>query len=346
METGARQATPPVRTESELIAALARDPFRFDFFRLARLLETVYRDLPRFGNADRPEDERVRFSQNPSLAFAPSSIEAFVPGEGGDPHRLFVRFLGLLGPNAPLPLHLTEFARGRELHNGDRALIRFLDIFNHRVIALFYKAWASAQKTADFDRPEESRFAMYIGSLIGMGMPSLFNRDSVPDRAKLFFAGRLAAQVRNAEGLAAILGDFFQIPAAIEEFHGFWMTLPEDSHCRLGESPETGSLGVSTIMGTRVRDAQLKFRIRLGPMTLASMKRLLPGGKAFRQIKDWVRLYAGEEYFWDLQLVLLAREVPDSRLGSSGRLGLDCWLKSKPFTDDCGEAIFEPICYS
>ena len=346
METGTGQATPPLTAQSELIAALNRDPFRFDFFRAARLLESVYRDSPRLGNADRPENEKVRFGQNPSLAFAPSSIEAFVPGKDGDPHRMFVRFLGLLGPNAPLPTYLTEFARSRELHAGDWTLSRFLDIFNHRIIELFHKAWASSQKTADFDRPEESRFAIYIGSLIGMGMPSLFNRDSVPDRAKLFFAGRLAAQVRNAEGLQAIVSDFFQVPATILEFCGFWMALPAENQCRTGESPETGSLGVNTVVGSRIRDAQLKFRIRLGPMTLASMERLLPGGKAFKQMKDWVRLYAGDEYFWDLQCVLLASEVPDSRLGTSGRLGLTCWLKSKPFNEDSDAAVFDPSCYS
>jgi type VI secretion system protein ImpH len=323
-----------------LIARLALEPQKFGFFRAVRLLESHFRDAPRIGSSQRLRDDWIRFGQKPSLAFAPASIEQF-DAPGANPARMFIQFLGLLGPNGPLPTHITEFIIGRILGAKDQTQARFLDVFNHRFVSLFYRAWASAQKTADFDRPELSRFAAYIGSLFGVGMDSVFHRDDVPDRAKLYFAGRLAGQTRHAEGLHAIVEGFFGIPTVIEEFTGFWMTLPEVNQCRLGESPETGSLGVNAVVGTKKYETQLKFRVRMGPMKLKDLQRMLPGGPSFKRLKAWVLNYIGYELKWDVQCVVLASEVPSACLGQFGQLGQSCWTKSLDFTKDAEDPIFE-----
>jgi len=331
----------PSREETDhLIDRLAANPHAFGFFRAVRLLESHFRDSPRIGSSQRLRDDWLRFGQKPSLAFSPSTIDQFnVPGDG--PARMFIQFLGLLGPNGPLPTHITEFIIGRILSAKDHTQARFLDIFNHRFVSLFYRAWASAQKTADFDRPESSRFAAYIGSLFGIGMESLYARDAVPDRAKLYFAGRLACQTRHAEGLHAIIEGFFGIRTTIEEFTGFWMNVPEANQCRLGESPETGALGLTTIVGAKKYDTQLKFRIRMGPMKLIDLERMLPSGPSFKRLKAWVLNYVGYELKWDVQCVVLASEVPTASLGQFGQLGQSCWMKSIDFMKDAEDPIFE-----
>ncbi len=329
------------KTDS-VIKEIANRPHSFDLFRVLRLIENEFRKFPKIGASERLEDDVIRIGQNPSLAFAPSVIEALIPGENGQPSRLFVNFLGMLGPNGPMPQHITEFARDRLYNSHDPSLARFLDVFNHRILTLFYRAWSATQKSVDFDRPDESRFANFIGSLFGIGMRPLRDRDLIPDRAKLYFSGRLAAHARNAEGLEAILSDFFGVRTEVREFQGFWMTLPRENQCRLGESPSTGSLGQTAIAGARIYDAQLKFRIRMGPMTRADLERIMPNGQAFQRIKTWVRNYIGEELFWDLQCVLLATEAPSMTLGQSGFLGWTSWLKSKPFENDVDDPIFDP----
>lgn len=337
-------ASSPGETTDHLIARLVESPYAFGFFRAVRLLECHFKNAPRVGTAVRLKDEWIRFGQKPSLAFAPSSLDQFdAPGEG--PARMFVQFLGLLGPNGPLPTHVTEFVLGRIIGSKDRTHARFLDVFNHRFVSLLYRAWAVAQKTADFDRPEESRFVAYIGSLFGIGMESLLKRDSVPDRAKLFFSGRLACQTRNAEGLQAIIEGFFGIRTVIEEFSGFWMRIPDSNQCRLGESPRTGSLGVNAIAGTKKYETQLKFRIRMGPMKLSDLERILPGGASFKRLKDWVMNYVGYELRWDVQCVVRADEVPAACLGRAGRLGLSCWTRSVAPTKDAEDPIFDPENY-
>ena len=104
------------------------------------------------------------------------------------------------------------------------------------MLSFFYRAWATNQKNVDFDRADEARYATYFGSLFGIGIPSYRDRDSVSDWAKIHFAGRLSAQTRNAEGLEAILADYFGLPTEIQEFAGYWMKIPAENQCRLGES--------------------------------------------------------------------------------------------------------------
>jgi type VI secretion system protein ImpH len=331
------------QTSNSLIGEIASSPYSFNFYRAVRMLEAEFRDYPRVGNSARVGEDFLRFCQIPSLSFAPSTLEGAEQKEKA--FCLFVNFLGMFGPNGPLPQHLTEFARDRYRNVHDRTLVRFMDIFHHRMLSFFYRAWAINQKSADFDRPEESRYANYFGSLFGIGMPELRERDSVPDWAKIYFSGRLTAQTRNAEGLEEILEDFFGLPTEIREFTGFWMKIPPENQCRLGESPETGSLGINAIAGAQKYEAQLKFRIRMGPMELADLKRMIPVTDSFKKLKDWVLNYIDQEFFWDLQCVLKARAVPTICLGQDGLLGWTSWLKSKPFTRDADDPIFDPQNY-
>jgi type VI secretion system protein ImpH len=336
-------AEPDRQTSNRLTEEIASSPYSYGFYRAVRMLEAEFRDHPRVGNSVRLEEDFLRFCQIPSLSFAPSTLEGVELRERVV--RLFVNFLGLFGPNGPLPQHLTDYARDRYRNFHDRTLVRFMDVFHHRMLSFFYRAWAINQKSADFDRPEESRYANYFGSFFGIAMPELRERDSVPDWGKIYFAGRLTAQSRNAEGLGAILEDFFGLPTEIREFAGFWMKIPPENQCRLGASPETGSLGINAIAGAQKYEAQLKFRIRMGPMELEDLKRLVPVSQSFKQLKDWVLNYIHEELLWDLQCVLKARAVPTICLGRDGLLGWTSWLKSKPFTKDADDPIFDPQNY-
>jgi type VI secretion system protein ImpH len=163
-------------------------------------------------------------------------------------------------------------------HAGDPTLSRFLDVFHHRFLALFYRAWAQAQPHVHRDRPKEDRFTVYVGSFVGMAPSTLRDRDSLPDLAKFFHVGALIRQVRNPEGLMHILQHFFRVPVKIEEFVGHWMFLSRRDRSSL--SPEGAPLGIGAVLGDSVWDRQHKFRIHLGPLTLAQYEDLLPGGKA------------------------------------------------------------------
>jgi type VI secretion system protein ImpH len=331
----------PTPDALELEERLREAPWRFDFFQALRRLECAHRERPRIGEAVRLRDEYLRLGQDPSLAFAPSTLASFET-DGARPPRLGVYFLGLFGPNGPLPLHLTEYARDRMRNSGDRTFARFADVFHHRMLSLFYRAWAQAQPAVSFDRPERDRFGDYVGSLLGIGMPELGARDAAPDIAKRYYAGRFSLQTRNADGLRDVLSDYFEVPVEIEEFRGAWLEIPEPERLRLGESLATGSLGVSTIVGSRVWDRQLSFRAVCGPMGLPDYERLLPDRSSLQRMAALVRTYIGEELVWDCQLVLVREEVPATRLGGRGRLGWTTWLLGEPAARDADDLVLHP----
>jgi type VI secretion system protein ImpH len=318
-----------------LFSALAAEPYRYDFYQTLRRIECLYDSRPRWGCALRPSEEPVRLGQDPDVAFAPAPLASFEPGEQGRPPRLQVRLFGLLGPNGPLPLHITEYARERLRHANDPTLSRFLDMFHHRLMTLFYRAWAQAQPHVSRDRPNDDRFSMYVGALFGVSQPSFRHRDALPDLAKFFHAGMLVRHSRNPEGLTAILEHFFQVPVRLQEFVGQWMSLGERERTRLGENG--AALGISTVLGARVWDRQHKFQIRLGPLTIEQYASFLPGGPLLRQLVDWVRLYLSFELDWDVRLILERDEVPRLKLGAApsvsqpgrpqgARLGWTTWL--------------------
>jgi type VI secretion system protein ImpH len=328
------------QTSHSIAAELALRPYAFNFFQAVRRLEAEHQSNPRVGCSVRLEEEYLRFCQIPSLAFAPSSIEQVQ--QVNAVVRMYVNFLGLFGPNGPLPQHLTEFARDRQRNSHDPTLVRFMDIFHHRMLSFFYRAWATNEKSVDFDRADDARYADYFGSLFGVGTDPLQDRDSVADWTKIHFSGRMSAQTRNAEGLEAILGNYFGIPTRIQEFEGYWMKIPKENQCRLGETPETGSLGINAIAGERKYEVQLKFRIAMGPMDFADLQRLVPIGPSFRRLKDWVLNYVNQEFYWDLQCIVKAVDVPVIALGQGAMLGWTTWLKSKEFIRDSDDPIFDP----
>lgn len=320
----------PVQRLDPLLEAAAA-PHRFDFFHLMRRIEAHHADKPRLGQARRPVDEPVRLGQTADMSFAPSSLARISLEDRSGMPRIEVRFFGLFGPNGPLPLHLTAYARERSLNKGDETFARFADMFHHRLLLLFYRAWAQAQPAASLDRPEEDRFADYVGSLIGVGGQAWRNRDAAPDHARLAFAGQMSRQVRNADGLANLLTGFLGLQVRLEQFVGRWMPLPPSERTRIGRRAasrrmSTSQLGVSAALGQSVFDRQHHFRVHIGPLSLPAFESLLPVGTALPAVKALVKQYAGLELGWDLRLELDKAELPACRPGCYGRLGWTSWL--------------------
>lgn len=337
------------RTTTHHLAQMLKDleekPHEFDFYQALRVIECLYAEKPRLGTSRKPIDDPVRLNQEPSLTFESASLTAFEPTSGGKPHRLLVRLFGLLGPNGPLPLHLTEYVRKRQSEYHDQTFARFLDIFHHRMLCLFYRAWANNEPTVSFDRPESDPFAKYVGSLAGIGMSTLRNRDDISDLTKFHYIGWLSAQTKCVDGLQAILTDYFNLHVGVEEFVGEWLLLPSNHVCRLGKAKSNGILGKTIIMGTRVWSAQHKFRILLGPLSYEEYKRLLPTGDWIRRLVALVRNYVGDELAWDICLILKRREVPAARLDGNFRLGWTTWLGERSDQSDADDMVFNAIVY-
>ncbi len=323
------------------IQALTEAPWHYDFYQALRRLECLNPDKPRIGRALRPADEPVRLGQEPSVSFAQSSLAHVAPAKDGRPPRLEVRFFGLLGPNGPMPLHITEYARSRILHAGDPTLARFLDMLQHRYLAMFYRAWADAQPTVSLDRPKHDRFGIWLGSLGGMGTPAVRRRDALPDFAKLHFISLLNRQIRNAEGLGKLLGGFFRVPVAGEQFVGRWYPLPEDQRTRLGGA--NAALGKTALAGERVWQRNLRVRVHIGPLPRATYHAFLPGGELAAALEKLLSLATGSQFEYEIRPILRAADVQPVQLTSRAqvRLGFDTFVVSRPVTEDRADTVFE-----
>jgi type VI secretion system protein ImpH len=308
------------------LSELENEPWAFDFHTALRRIDCAFPDRPSSGEALHPAEEPVRIGQDPSLSFAPASLAAFRGPNNERIGRLKVAFLGLFGTNGPLPLHLTEHARDRIRGVGDRTFAAFVDIFHHRMLLLFHRAWAICQPTVGQDRPETNPFARYVGSLCGLGTPAVLMRDDLPDHAKLQFVSCLMCPSRNAEGLETMILSYFGLPVQIEEFSGDWLELPLENRWKLGHSPDVSALGSTSIVGKRVFQRTHKFRVVLGPLNRPDFQSMLPGTEQLQTLAQLVRTYVGDELDWDVRLVMNPEERRQMALGRSTRLGYDAWL--------------------
>jgi type VI secretion system protein ImpH len=303
---------------------LGGTPLHLTFYAAMRKLESVFRDAPRFGEAVDPALEPVRLGQDPSLAFQSAALTDLRDGDATTPARVRMSYFGAFGPHGPFPTHLTQYIDDR-CRRGDGTWVGFLDIFHHRLIGLFYRAWANAQPTVSRDRPATDRFAHYLGALIGHGTGAQPRAPTELDELALCAATHFVGPTRHAEGLRKTLQLCFGVPVAVEEFVGQWLDIPPAYCWVLPPSSELegalGVLGESTRVGTQVYDRQSRFRLIVGPVALEEHRRFLPGGDRLGQLIELVRRYVGDEARWDMRLILREADRRATILGAIGLLG-------------------------
>ncbi|MDR2625231.1 MAG: type VI secretion system baseplate subunit TssG [Zoogloeaceae bacterium] len=322
-------ADEPVKagTGAEIRACLdeaAQTPWRFSYMALMRYFSARHPDLPEAGKAQLPAQELFRLSQLPSLTFAPREIADIDLRHDGLPRiRLFS--LGMLGPNGPLPIHFTEIAKDRLENRKDRTLVDFLDIFHHRFLTLFYRAWAQSQAAAGLDRAKEERFSRYVAWLNGdefRETEALF----LPSHARIAASAHLIREARNPDGITATLANFLGVPVALREFVHHWIEIAQDERNRLGKPSIASVLGEGAILGGMVPDRQHYFCLVIGPLNLEEYLRFLPNGRDLPVLIEWVRAFVGFEYHWSIQLEIRTESAPTTQLGATQRLGWTSWL--------------------
>ena len=323
-------------------ADLFEAPYRFDFFQAVRVLQALRpAGSPRAGDGAEPAEEPVRFRSHVALSFPSADVVSVAAGRGGGPPAMTVAFMGLAGVQGPMPRAFTEEVM-HQARAGETASRDFLDLFNHRLLGLMYRARARHVPALEARGPEKSWLARYLFSLMGLGTPALERAAQaaaglrVPRRALLGYAALLATQTRSAAGLERILGEHFGVDARVVPFTGGWVRLEEEDQTRIGATGQNRTLGRDVVLGGRVWDAQGAFAVRVGPLGLGQYTRFLPGRSAFRALCSLARFYAGIDLEFTVSLVLKADEVPPSRLGprAGARLGWTSWLRTRPCATD------------
>lgn len=349
-------------------ARLAREPYRFDFFQAVRLLmlracrpAATAQAQREIGHDYQPDAELVRFRAHVSHAFPAGEIVDFRAEPAAPPAdvprtppRMTVAFLGLIGPLGALPRHYTQLVIDR-VRARDFALRDFLDLFHHRIVSLFYRAWAKYHFPVLYEtaavstqRRDSDIFTRGLYGLIGFGTGGLRDRLSVHDETLLYYAGLLAHFPRNAVSLERLLDELFRTPTEVLQFQGQWLQLDDADQSRL-TTPHFGRgwnnvLGQTALVGECVWSVESKFRIRLGPLSLPQFLSFSPLGARLPELVQLVRTYVGPDLDFDVQPVLRRAEVPACRLGdrTAARLGWTTWVRSQDARCDARDAVFAP----
>lgn len=384
------------RENAPLNERLRENPGDFDFFQAVRLLvrmaergvlpgeqrsaEEVLASGPAPatrkppGHDFAPNEEAVRFRSIASHAFGAteivrirkpratetaveSDVAGEVPGSRSvdGPLEMFVTFLGLTGPSGVLPQHYTSQIIER-FKSKDYALADFLDLFNHRVISLFYRAWEKYRFPIGFERfrlsPQRDEpddlFTACMYSLVGFGTPGLRRRQEFDDETLIYYGGHFAHVPKNAVSLEGIVAEYFGFDLEVHQFQGQWLTLATHDQSALPNAMQPRGLncelGVNAIAGERVWDVQSKFRHRVGPVGYRDFCRLMPSGDMLRPLCQLTRTYVGPTFDFDVQPVLKKEEVPWCKLGgddeSPARLGWNTWIRTGEMPHDAEDVIF------
>lgn len=332
--------------------ALREDPHSFEFFAAVRALERLRPDRSAVGEFGDPETEVAHFTVPAALAFPASQIQALDLEDEDGPAEMDVNFMGLTGPSGVLPYVYTQLLIDRD-RERDTAPAAFLDIFHHRIISLFYRAWEKHrfgvrhEKAVRTPSPPGERKRLdplteHLLDLSGVGPELGDEADPARRYALSYYMGLLAPQQRSAVALEQLLGDYFGVPAKVEQFAGGWFTVGRQDQCELDDGTISSQLGFGALVGDEIYDPQGRVRIRLGPLTRERYEAFLPTGSAHADVRRLAMLFAHGQFEFELQLVLARDEVPGVRLGEGlgeQRLGWTTWALSRPRREDADETV-------
>ena len=343
MATKGRPNDPDVGV-SKAEVELRKEPFLFEFFQAVRLLERLFPDKSPVGRFHPPSAEVVRFIANSTLAFPASEVQSLEwPNDGAG--RMKVNFMGLTGPEGVMPLYYTSLLAERA-RAGDRSAVDFFDIFNHRMISLFYLAWEKYRFSIAYEREGLDPFSHHLMDLIGLGTPGLQNRLPVLDDSLLYYAGLLAQHPRSAEALRNLLRDYFEVPVEVEQFAGGWYPLDRNTQTALQDGfSESEQLGFGAVVGDEVWDQTARVRIGIGPLSLQEYQDFLPQGSAFESLRALTEFFSNGEIDFEIKLILERSDVPPLELGAEGedapQLGWHTYIKTRPMKQDASETILQ-----
>lgn len=316
-----------------------------DFFELLRQLETA---TMRFGRAGSAGSEPARLAQQPRQAFAVSDLAGFQPGGQGRAPVVSVNLLGLIGPEGPMPLHLTRWIIARQSSRwfagadssgatADTSFLDFINMLQHRMMALYWRAWADSRAGVQIAHGDGGQVTAMMRAMAGIGLPGTRSDDARIDGSKLHHATSLSQEVRGPERLTSFLQSVLGVPVSLSEFVGVWLEIPEGLQTRIGL--RHNRLNDGAIVGERRFDRKSRAEIRLGPLTRAEFDRFSDDPLAKKRLRHALIFAQGNDIDFDIRLVLAASEVPRARLGAC-RLGLSAWIDPMPGRDA------DDLCYT
>ena len=295
---------------------------RWGFLQALRHLERRAGKKPRIGQSRRLSQEIVDLGQDPYTGFAYDElsevdVDAKLP-------RVRPRFLGFFGPFGPLPHSITREV-DRWARNGDKAFVRFADIFVARFQQLFYRAWSDARPITQYDHPSGGEFPRLLRSLTGDAHGSFDGASPVDDVVRLRYTALSMDRVRSPVRLRQILRAHFGVAVRIEEFVTGWLEFAPEDRSVMGM--QGMRLGQDLRVGQRAPSISEKIVVHVECNSVEEYRDFLPGRDRQAELKDLVLGYLGAFFEIDVALWLPRAQIAPAQLGTTTELG---WTSAMP----------------
>jgi type VI secretion system protein ImpH len=310
-------AAGPGRNLPDVIRGILDSAASHDFTQVAFLLE---QNWPERGKIGAGLDRWCRFRPASETSFPAADIRRCRYDEKG---RLDIQlnFMGFYGVDAAVPSYFSD--RALQDDDGGRALRAFLDIFNHRLYALYYQAWKKYRPTFHLDEPS-NLYTRMVSAISGWSVDA-------EQGTALSYAGLLGRRVRNAQGLEGLLSNYLEsLPVEVKQFQSRWVKIKSDTRLGSGEL----RLGDNLLLGEEVLDISGKIDVVVGPVTPQASMQLMPTTSEGRSVIDLIKRYLPPGIDFDLVIQISSGSVDAEPLGSDQLvLGWSTWLQDQVTAD-------------
>lgn len=313
--------TLPHQSAGTLDDAQIKELAQFRFHQLVSLMELRRGDAPPVGHLGDPSREYLRFRATRSLSFGASDVSSVAFDDDKSRLDIRVNFFGLYGPASPLPATFTE--RIIEADTSPAPVEDFLDLFNHRFIALLHVIWRKYRYYLRYESGGADPLSKRFLALCGFPIEDRDRIGEISRSALLPHLGLISLFSNSSEVVGATLSNFFAIPCRIEEFIPRKVAIGEESRLALGLA--NNLLGEDAILGFELDDDFGKFRICAGRANFAVLEPFLPHGAKHRQFCELLLMATREPLEWEFQFAFDPDSIPMAKLGEC-RLGWTSWL--------------------
>lgn len=281
-----------------------------NFYRFCQLLEENHPKAPIIGSGWLVGDEPIRFRPHPGMGFPAGEIRGMDDHDPPRPPAVRVAFMGLYGVESPLPTHYSDdIAQRRE---GVEATEDFLDIFNHRLIAQYYRIWRKYSYPATFRAGGTDNTSQYLLGLAGLGIPGCAAVAAAPLSRFLALLPGMMLPGRSGEGMEALVA--LLAP-------GTRATVYHHDPCRIPLSQPLAmsvrqpvSLQHRPVMGTHATDVNGQVLLQLATEKSDEVRGWLPGGELFSDLMALLHVWLGSHLDVRLQLCVARHLLPDAQL--------------------------------
>lgn len=308
----------PQSASARLIAQLEERLPYINFYRFCQLLEQSQPGKPVIGSTWQVRHEPLRFRPHPGMGFPVSEIKGMeLPEHQHLPPTVRITFMGLYGVESPLPTHyIDDITQGRE---GIEATTDFLDIFNHRLIAQYYRIWRKYSYPASFEDGGKDNISQYLLGLAGLGIEGCTESIAAPASRFLALLPVMLLPGRTAEGMASLVRLLAPNTQA-KIWHHDKHRVPLKKKLAMSVSQPV-TLANRPVMGNYATDVNSQVLMRLATTDPTEVQGWLPGGDLHADLMALLHVWLGSRLDVRLQLCVDRSLLSDATLTSQPKAG-------------------------